>query len=131
MHNNIARKTLTDIEILKEAGILKQRGFEHVLLVTGESSRKVGIDYLCRALDLLRPHFANLSIEVQPLDQNDYEKLIDHGLHAVMVYQETYNHQSYQKHHIKGKKRFSIGAKHPDRLGKAGVNKIGLGCLFG
>ena len=132
MHNKIARKTLTDIEILKEAGILKQRGFEHVLLVTGESSRKVGIDYLCHALDLLRPHFANLSIEVQPLDQNDYGKLIDHGLHAVMVYQETYNHQSYQKHHIKGKKTlFDWRLNTPDRLGKAGVNKIGLGCLFG
>ena len=132
MYNKITRKTLSDIEILKEAGILKKRGFEHVLLVTGESNRLVGIKYLCHALDLLRPHFANLSMEVQPLEEKDYAKLIEHGLHAVMVYQETYEQQSYRSHHIKGKKTlFEWRLNTPDRLGKAEVNKIGLGCLFG
>jgi len=132
MHNKIPRKTLTDLEILNEAGILKKRGFDHVLLVTGESSRRVEVDYLSNALDLLRPYFANLSIEVQPLGTEEYAKLIDHGLHAVMVYQETYNQKSYRAHHIKGKKtNFQWRLNTPDRLGKAGVKKIGLGCLFG
>ena len=62
------RKTLTDIEILREAGILKKQGFDHVLLV-GEASKKVGLDYLTNAIRLLRPHFSNISIEVQPLKQ--------------------------------------------------------------
>lgn len=132
MHNQIPRKTLTDSEILREAGILKKRGFDHILLVTGESSRQVGVDYLSHALDLLRPHFANLSIEVQPLDIEDYSSLIDHGIHAVMVYQETYDPKSYALHHLKGKKtNFEWRVNTADRLGKAGVNKIGLGCLFG
>lgn len=132
MHNQIPRKTLTDAEILREAGILKKHGFDHVLLVTGESNQHVGLDYLLHSLDLLRPHFANLSIEVQPLSTSDYSRLIEHGLHAVMVYQETYNSKSYADHHIKGKKtnyhwRLDTG----NRLGEASVNKIGLGCLFG
>jgi 2-iminoacetate synthase len=132
MHNKIPRKTLTDLEILKEAGILKKWGFDHVLLVTGESSRRVEVSYLSKALDLLRPYFANLSIEVQPLSTEEYTKLIDHGLHAVMVYQETYNQESYQRHHLKGKKtNFDWRLNTADRLGKAGVKKIGLGCLFG
>jgi len=132
MHNQIPRKTLTDAEILREAGILKQKGFDHLLLVTGESSQRVGLDYLCHALDLLRPHFANLSIEVQPLSLADYSCLIKHGMHAVMVYQETYEKKSYTRHHLKGKKTlFDWRLNTADRLGRAGVNKIGLGCLFG
>jgi len=132
MHNKIPRKTLSDAEILRDAGILKKDGFNHLLLVTGESSKKVGLNYLTHALDLLRPHFANLSIEVQPLDSKAYSTLIDHGMHAVMVYQETYSPESYAKHHLKGKKsNFEWRLDTADRLGEAGVNKIGLGCLFG
>jgi 2-iminoacetate synthase len=132
MHNQIARKTLTDLEILREAGILKKRGFDHVLLVTGESNQQVGINYLSNAIDLLRPHFANLSIEVQPLSLDNYSSLIERGIHAVMVYQETYDQESYSKHHLKGKKtNFEWRLDTADRLGQAVVNKIGLGCLFG
>jgi 2-iminoacetate synthase len=132
MNNQIPRKTLTDAEILREAGILKKNGFDHILLVTGESVQKVGLDYLTHALDLLRPHFSNLSIEVQPLDESAYARLIEHGMHAVMVYQETYCTKSYARHHLKGKKtNFDWRLNTADRLGRAGVNKIGLGCLFG
>jgi len=132
MNNQIPRKTLTDAEILREAGILKKNGFDHILLVTGESAQKVGLDYLTHALDLLRPHFSNLSIEVQPLEENAYARLIEHGMHAVMVYQETYCSKSYARHHLKGKKtNFDWRLNTADRLGCAGVNKIGLGCLFG
>ena len=132
MNNQIPRKTLTDAEILREAGILKKNGFDHILLVTGESAQKVGLDYLTHALDLLRPHFSNLSIEVQPLEESAYARLIEHGMHAVMVYQETYCTKSYARHHLKGKKtNFDWRLNTADRLGCAGVNKIGLGCLFG
>lgn len=132
MNNQIPRKTLNDAEILREAGILKKNGFDHILLVTGESTRKVGLDYLTHALDLLRPHFSNLSIEVQPLEESAYARLIEHGMHAVMVYQETYCSKSYARHHLKGKKtNFDWRLNTADRLGRAGVNKIGLGCLFG
>ena len=132
MDNKIARKTLNDAEILREAGILKKKGFDHLLLVTGESSRIVGVDYLSHALDLLRPHFANLSIEVQPLAIEDYDRLVNHGMHAVMVYQETYHQKSYAQHHIKGKKsNYNWRVDTADRLGRTGVKKIGLGCLYG
>ena len=40
--NKIVRKTLNDAEILREAGLLRKMGFDHVLLVTGESSKRVG-----------------------------------------------------------------------------------------
>jgi 2-iminoacetate synthase len=130
--NKIVRKTLNQGELLREAGILKKMGFDHVLLVTGESTRKVGLDYINQSLSTLRPYFSNLSIEVQPLQQEEYAVLKSSGLHAVLVYQETYNQESYAQHHLKGKKsNFEWRLATPDRLGKAGVHKIGLGCLFG
>ena len=129
--NRIPRKALNDAEILAEAEVLKSLGFDHVLLVTGESGR-YGADYLQHALELLRPRFASLSMEVQPLDEPDYARLAQHSLNAVLVYQETYDAAVYPKHHTKGPKsdmRYRL--ETPDRLGRAGLKKIGLGALFG
>ena len=129
--NRIPRKALDDAEIAADAGILKGRGFEHVLLVTGESSR-YGTAYLRNALRLLRPRFSSLSMEVQPLGEADYAELAADGLNAVLVYQETYDPAVYPRHHLKGPKsdmRFRL--ETPDRIGRAGVKKIGLGALYG
>ncbi len=129
--NRIPRKALNDAEILAEADVLQRHGFEHVLLVTGESTR-YGVAYLENALRLLRPRFAGLSIEVQPLDQPDYATLVAAGLSAVLVYQETYDAAVYPLHHLKGPKSdMPYRLATPDRLGRAGVKKIGLGALYG
>lgn len=130
-HNKIRRKVLNDAEILAEARVLRGHGFDSVLLVTGETGR-VGRDYLSGALRLLRPHFSGLWIEVQPLPQEDYASLAADGLSAVLVYQETYDPAAYSRHHLSGPKSdiaWRLGT--PDRLGQAGIKKIGLGALFG
>jgi 2-iminoacetate synthase len=132
MTNKIKRKTLSDKEILEEVAHIKSLGYDHILLVTGEANRTVGVSYLKNAINLIRAHFSNISIEVQPLDQEEYETLIDAGLYAVLVYQETYHKATYKIHHPKGKKsNFDYRLDTPDRLGKAGIHKIGLGALFG
>ncbi|WP_053405096.1 2-iminoacetate synthase ThiH [Persicobacter sp. CCB-QB2] len=132
LDNKIPRRTLTDAEILKEADHIKEMGFEHLLLVTGEANRTVGVPYIKNAMQLLRPHFAHLSMEVQPMDQEEYEELIAEGLNTVYIYQETYHQEDYKKHHPKGKKsNFEYRLATPDRLGKAGIHKIGLGVLIG
>jgi 2-iminoacetate synthase len=131
LDNPIRRKTLSDTEIIGEAGILKKWGYDHVLLVTGESSH-VGVDYLIHAIDLLRPFFAHISIEVQPLDTEEYARLAAAGLNAVLVYQETYREETYKTHHPKGKKsNFYYRLETPERIGEAKVHKIGLGVLIG
>ncbi|WP_379953170.1 2-iminoacetate synthase ThiH [Dokdonia sp. R78006] len=132
MTNKIPRKTLSDAEILKEVAFLKSKGYDHILLVTGEANKTVGVSYLKNAIELIRAHFANISIEVQPLDQEEYEQLIEAGLYAVLVYQETYHEATYKTHHPKGRKsNFDYRLDTPDRLGKAGIHKIGIGALFG
>ena len=132
MTNKIPRRTLTDSEIIREAEFLKAKGYDHILLVTGEANQTVGVSYLNNAIKLIKNMFANISIEVQPLKQDEYELLSESGLYAVLVYQETYHRDEYKKHHPKGKKsNFDFRLDTPDRLGKAGVHKIGLGALFG
>ncbi|MFZ4861390.1 2-iminoacetate synthase ThiH [Sphingobacterium sp. Mn56C] len=132
MDNKIPRRTLNDAEILLEAQALKAMGYDHVLLVTGEAHKTVGVAYLQNAIRLLKPLFANISIEVQPLLQAEYELLISEGIYAVLVYQETYHREVYKDYHPKGKKsNFDFRLDTPDRLGKAGIHKIGLGALIG
>lgn len=132
LDNRISRKTLTVSEIMQEATALKALGYEHVLLVTGEANQTVGVPYLKNAIRLLRPYFAHISMEVQPLDQADYEELMAEGLNTVLVYQETYHQETYKVHHPKGKKsNFLYRLETPDRLGRAGIHKIGLGALMG
>lgn len=130
--NKIPRRTLTDAEIIKEVEFLKSKGYDHLLLVTGEANRTVGVDYIENAIRLVKPYFSNITMEVQPMNQDEYERLIRAGLYAVLVYQETYREEEYKKHHPKGKKsNFIYRLETPDRLGKAGIHKIGLGALFG
>ncbi|WP_223151838.1 2-iminoacetate synthase ThiH [Chitinophaga qingshengii] len=132
LDNKIRRKTLSPAEILQETAVIKEMGYDHVLLVTGEAHQLVGLDYFKKTLQLLRPHFSHISMEVQPMDETDYAALIPLGLHAVLVYQETYHQEDYKKHHPKGRKSsFQYRLETPDRLGRAGIHKMGLGVLIG
>jgi len=132
LDNKIRRKTLSDAEILQEIAVLKNMGYDHVLLVTGEANLTVGVPYLQNAIRLIKPHFTHVSLEVQPLDTNDYQELIKEGLSTVLVYQETYHKENYKLYHPKGKKsNFNYRLETPDRLGKANIHKIGLGTLIG
>lgn len=130
--NKVRRRTLNPMEIMQEVAVIKDMGYDHVLLVTGEANQSVHTDYFKKVLDLISPHFAHISMEVQPLDVADYETLIPHGLNTVLVYQETYHQDDYRKHHPKGKKsNFLYRLETPDRLGQAGIHKMGLGVLIG
>lgn len=131
--NKIKRIILTDEEILNEVKAIKALGnFEHILLVTGESPRHAGVEYLENVIKLIKPYFSSISIEVQPMEQEEYERLIAAGLNSVYIYQETYHKERYTVYHPKGKKRdFNYRLDTYDRLGRAGIHKMGLGVLIG
>ncbi|MFL5727848.1 MAG: 2-iminoacetate synthase ThiH [Cytophagaceae bacterium] len=132
LDNAIRRTTLSDQQILNEINVIKSYGYDHILIVSGEANKTVGMDYFLNALKIIRPHFSHISLEVQPLEQDEYEKLIEAGVNTVLVYQETYHEENYKFHHPKGKKsNFEYRLDTPDRLGKAGIHKIGLGVLIG
>ncbi len=132
LDNKIKRKTLSSEEIIREVKVIKSMGFDHVLLVTGEANQTVGVDYLKNVIQLIKPYFSNISIEVQPMEKEEYSLLVGEGLNTVLVYQETYHKEDYKVHHPKGKKsNFDYRLETPDRLGMAQVHKIGLGVLIG
>lgn len=132
MENRIKRRTLDRQEVQAEVDAIKRMKFDSVLLVTGEHETKVGMNYFRDMLPVIKPHFNYLAMEVQPLDQHCYEELKTLGLDAVMVYQETYHPSTYAQHHLRGKKMdFIYRLETPDRLARAGIDKIGLGALIG
>ena len=131
MSNAIKRMTLDEAGVQREVEAIKGLGVDNLLLVTGET-RRVSMPYFERMLPLIRPHFSHLSMEVQPLETEEYRRLRELGLDAVMIYQETYNRDSYTEHHTRGNKsNFEYRLDTPDRLGQAQVHKIGLGVLLG
>ncbi len=132
LDNPIRRETLGSEQLEREMAAIKKMGFEHILLVTGEAPGTVGMKYFKEVLPQIKQHFPHLSMEVQPLDQDEYAELIDHGLDAVMIYQETYNKPAYASYHKRGNKQdFNYRLDTADRLGRAGIRKIGVGALLG
>lgn len=132
MNNRIKRKVLNREEIEQECQAIRTMGFDNLLLVTGEHQGKVGISYFRQHVPSIRPHFSSLMMEVQPMSESDYRELKQLGLDGVMVYQETYHAATYRQHHLRGNKQdFPFRMETPDRLGRAGIDKIGLGVLMG
>ncbi len=131
-NNKIKRKTLSGEEILLEVEEIKKHGFKHILLVTGEANQLVHVDYFIKAIELIKSKFANISIEVQPMETNEYKLLHEAGVYSVLIYQETYHKEVYKTYHLKGKKsNFDYRLETPDRIGEAGIHKIGIGILLG
>lgn len=133
IQNPMPRTILSPTEIEQEYRAIKQLGpFENLLLVTGENPVVAGVDYIARALDLAKPYFSNLKIEVMPLKTEEYAELITHGLNGVICFQETYNRARYNIYHPRGmKSKFEWRLNAPDRMGEAGVHSIGMGALIG
>ena len=130
--NSLTRKVLNFEEIREEVKIIKEMGYNHILLVSGEAPSVASCSYFKEVLSMLKQDFSQLALEVQPLEEDEYEELIGEGLNFVCIYQETYHQEKYSSYHPKGPKaNFRHRLETPDRLGKAGIHKIGLACLLG
>lgn len=131
--NPMKRTILTEEEMVNEYKAIKKLApFENLLIVTGENPAKAGVPYIARALDLAKPYFSNLKIEVMPLSAEEYEELTHHGLNGVICFQETYNKANYKIYHPRGmKSNFEWRVNGFDRMGQAGVHSIGMGVLIG
>lgn len=132
-HNKFPRVVLTPAQIEAECRAIRRLApFENLLLVTGENPRAAGTDYLEQALRVCRPYFNNLTMEVMPLPAEDYERLTHSGLNGVVCFQETYHRERYKVYHPAGmKSNFEWRVNGFDRMGLAGVHKIGMGVLIG
>ena len=130
--NDIARRTLSTDEVVAEARELRARGFRHVLLVAGEHARIVSKEYLVDCVRTLAPEIPSVSVEVQVWDTDTYRRLVHAGCEGLVVYQETYDRDTYSAVHLKGKKRnYDWRMAALDRGAEAGMRRLGLGALLG
>ncbi|MGN0908038.1 MAG: 2-iminoacetate synthase ThiH [Succinivibrio sp.] len=130
--NKFPRVVLTMQEIKEECEAIAKMGYQNILLVSGENDRRGGMDYFRQVLPLVKQYAAYLQMEVQPLSEEDYAELKTLGLDAVSVYQETYHPGRYKEVHLGGRKAdMRWRMETPDRLGRAGIDKVGVGALLG
>lgn len=131
--NPMERTVLTLDQVEAECKAIRELApFENLLIVAGEYPSVCGVDYLEKVLHVCRPYFHNLTIEVQPMRSADYSRLVKAGLNGVVCFQETYHKESYGKYHPRGMKSFFDWRLNGfDRMGEAGVHKIGMGALLG
>src|SRR2546423_7606009 len=129
---DIVRKTLAPSEALAEARSLLSRGFRHLLLVSGEHPRIVSRDYLTDVISTLAPEVPSISVEVQVWDTETYRRLVSAGCEGLVVYQETYDRDTYAAVHRKGKKQnYDWRLAACDRGAEAGMRKLGIAALLG
>jgi 2-iminoacetate synthase len=130
--NPITRVTLEVEEMAREARHLALEGFRNILLVAGEHPKFVSNGYLAQCVARLRGDFPAISLEVGPMETNEYVPLVRGGAEGLVVYQETYHRETYGELHTYGpKKDFDWRLACPVRAYEAGFRRIGIGALFG
>jgi 2-iminoacetate synthase len=130
--NSILRVTLSVDEVVREARALIDQGFRNILLVAGEHPKFVSQDYLAECIAALHKSVPSVSLEVGPMETEDYRPLVQAGADGLVVYQETYDRAIYDEMHTAGpKKNFEWRLETPERAYAAGFRRLGIGALYG
>jgi 2-iminoacetate synthase len=130
--NSILRVTLSLDEVKREADALKAQGFRNLLLVAGEHPKFVSNHYLRDCIAALHSEWPAISLEVGPMETEDYRPLVAAGADGLVVYQETYDRKVYAEMHTAGPKRnFDWRLETPERAYAAGFRRLGISPLYG
>ena len=130
--NPILRVTLSVDEILREASALQEQGFRNILLVAGEHPKFVSGDYLKECVTALHSEWPSISLEVGPMEAEEYRPIVQSGAEGLVVYQETYDRKIYDDMHTAGpKKNFNWRLETAERAYAAGFRRLGIGALYG
>ncbi|HEU6447849.1 MAG TPA: 2-iminoacetate synthase ThiH [Verrucomicrobiae bacterium] len=130
--NPILRVTLSLDEVKREAAALREQGFRNVLLVAGEHPKFVSNNYLRDCVAELHKEFPSVSLEVAPMETEEYRPLVAAGADGLVVYQETYDRNVYAEMHTAGPKRnFDWRLETPERAYAAGFRRLGISALYG
>ncbi|MDR1146136.1 MAG: 2-iminoacetate synthase ThiH [Verrucomicrobiales bacterium] len=130
--NAILRVTLSVEQVEAEARFLVAQGFRSLLIVAGEQPKFVSPHYLAECVKRLRQLAPSVSLEVAPLDTDEYRPIVSAGADGLIVFQETYDPALYARLHTAGpKKDFAWRLACPERAYAAGFRRLGLGALLG
>ncbi len=130
--SGISRKKLNINEIEIEGNEISKEGFKHLLLLTGESKIHSDVEYIGEAVEVLKNKFPSITIEVYPMDEEEYKYLVDKGVEGLTVYQEVYDENIYKEVHLKGpKSNYKYRLDSPERGIKGGMRSVSIGSLLG
>jgi 2-iminoacetate synthase len=130
--NSILRVTLSLDDVKREAQAIRAQGFRNILLVAGEHPKFVSDNYLKDCIAALHPDWPGISLEIGPMETEDYRPLVAAGADGLVVYQETYDRKVYAAMHTSGPKRnFDWRLETPERACAAGFRRLGISPLYG
>lgn len=129
LHN---RNRLEPDAIRREGEYLYGIGYRNILLLTGESRKYSGVDYMEQALGILGEKFPMIGLEVYPLRTEEYSRLVRGGAESLSLYQETFDTELYSLIHPSGPKAdFNWRLEGPERGCQGGMRSVNLGVLLG
>lgn len=131
-YNDIKRMKLSMEQIEREMQVIAESGMEEILILTGESRSKSGIEYIGEACRLARKYFRMVGIEIYPVNTDEYRYLHECGVDYVTVFQETYDSDRYEQLHLTGHKRvFPYRFEAQERALMGGMRGIACSALLG
>jgi 2-iminoacetate synthase len=129
---DIVRADLTLERAIENARVLREQGFRHILLVTGEDHIRYGVDRIEQVVVAIGDLFHSISIEVFPMSADDYARLAGAGVDGLTLYQETYDPDIYGGVHLAGRKRdWARRLEAMEHGGEARFRTLGIGSLLG
>ena len=132
LKNSIKRRKLSIKEIEVEAQAIAQTGVQHLLLLTGEAQQVTPVSYLVEAVECLKRYFASVSIEIYPMETEEYLTLKNAGVDGLTLFQEVYDQNIYKTVHLAGRKSdYLYRLNSPERGAQAGFRNVNLGSLLG
>ncbi len=130
--NEIKRKKLSLDEVEENAKEIAKTGIKHIIFLTGEAPEVTPLSYLVDVAKILSKYFSSISVEIYPLEVEEYKKLIEAKVDGLTVYQETYDREIYDNVHLRGRKKdYYYRLETPERGCIAGFRRVSIGALYG
>ena len=137
-NKHIARKKLTQEEIVREVTALQDMGHKRLALESGEDPKMNPIEYILESIKTIysikhkNGDIRRVNVNIAATTVENYKKLRDAGIGTYILFQETYHKDSYEKLHPAGPKHdYAYHTEAMDRAMQGGIDDVGLGVLFG
>lgn len=137
-NKHIARKQLSQEEIVKEVVALQDMGHKRLALETGEDPVNCPIEYVLESIKTIysikhkNGEIRRVNVNIAATTVENYRKLKDAGIGTYILFQETYHKDSYEKLHPTGPKHnYTYHTEAMDRAMEGGIDDVGIGVLFG
>jgi iron-only hydrogenase maturation rSAM protein HydG len=137
-NKHIARKKLTQEEIVKEVMALQDMGHKRLALEAGEDPVNNPIEYILECIKTIysikhkNGAIRRVNVNIAATTVENYQKLKEAGIGTYILFQETYHKESYEKLHPTGPKHdYAYHTEAMDRAMDGGIDDVGLGVLFG